>query len=435
MSLEQRILLLAWIIGFPGSLTALILVWTGPCSSKIQWTATVLIAASMGIGSAILRSRLAFSLRTLSNLLAALREGDYSIRARLPAKDDAMGEVIREINILGETLRMQRLGALEATTLLRKVMAEIDTAVFAFDDARKLRLVNRAGERFLGKPSERILGASAAELGLDDCLSGDPSRTFERNYEGKQSRWSMKRGKFRERGRPHHLLVVSDIGKALREEERQAWQRLVRVLGHELNNSLAPIKSISTSLTQMLATTPDGGELTDDIRSGLDVISARADALSRFMDAYSRLARLPPPTFKPIHIPSWIKETAELETRINITIQSGPDITIRADRDQLDQLLINLLRNAVDAVAETGGGVTTGWTTNEYHVEIFIADRGPGIASTSNLFVPFFTTKPSGSGIGLVLSRQIAEAHGGSLSLENNPEGGCVARLKLPLNP
>ncbi|MBN1549874.1 HAMP domain-containing histidine kinase, partial [bacterium] len=229
------------------------------------------------------------------------------------------------------------------------------------------------------------------------------------------------------------LLVISDLSKALREEERQAWQRLVRVLGHELNNSLAPIKSIAGSLSRLIDVTDSTVDWKDDMKSGLEVIASRADALNRFMSSYSRLAKLPNPKFKPLKVSDWIIRVVDLDTRIKATVLEGPDVIISADGDQLDQLLINLLRNAIDASTETDGKVYITWQVNNFHVEILIEDEGPGISNTANLFVPFFTTKRNGSGIGLVLSRQIAEAHDGSITLENREEGGCRARLTLPL--
>jgi two-component system nitrogen regulation sensor histidine kinase NtrY len=434
LSHERRILLMAVTAGLPGSLVALSLLWAGDYTPKVQWTLTVLIVGLWSGFALAVRRRVVFPLQTVSNLLAALREGDYSIRGRQARPDDALGEVMIEVNALGETLREQRLGALEATTLLRTVMAEIDVAIFAFDNLRRLRLVNRAGERLLAQTSERLLGRSAEELGLQACLEGDSARTLQAAFPGGVGRWGMRRGAFREHGLPHDLLVLTDLSKALREEERLAWQRLLRVLGHELNNSLAPIRSIAGSLNTLLTKDPRPPDWQDDMQRGLAVIAGRSEALSRFMEAYSRLARLPQPRFQAIDVESWVQRNVGMETRLTVSLTKGPALTIPGDPDQLDQLLINLLRNAADAALETGGGVKMGWQKNRKSVEVWIDDEGPGISAATNLFVPFFTTKPGGSGIGLALSRQIAEAHGGALTLENRAEGpGCRARLKLPL--
>lgn len=420
--------------GLPGVLISLIMLWSGDYTTKVQLTFSLFIIAIWLGYSFALRERVVRPLQTISNLLAALREGDYSIRARGANVEDALGDVMLEVNALGETLREQRLGALEATALLRKVMSRIDVAVFTFDMDERLRLVNDAGERLMGQPAERLLGHSAMELGLEECLRGEPTRTLQITSDEGVERWGVSRSSFRERGLPHQLLVLSNLSRALREEERQAWKRLVRVLGHELNNSLAPIKSIAGSLESLWRRDPRPLDLEEDMQRGLAVIAARAESLSRFMEAYARLAKLPHPSFEPLDVSAWIRRVAGLENRVDVTIEPGPDVVIMADGDQLDQLLINLLRNAVEASMETGGGVLLGWSKNGAHLDVRIEDEGPGLSNTANLFVPFFTTKPAGTGIGLVLSRQIAEAHGGSLTLENREGGiGCQARLRLPL--
>lgn len=432
---ERRILLLALCAGLASTVVALILLWSGGYSSKLQWTLTVLMVLTWLSFAFTAQSRVVFPLRTLSNLLAALREGDYSIRARGANEGDALGEVLREVNALGETLRQQRLGALEATALLRKVMEEVDVAVFAIDGNGALRLVNRAGERILNQPEERLLGANAADLGLAEYLTGETPRMEQIAFPGKSGRWEIHRGNFREAGLAHQLLVITDLSRALRDEERQAWQRLIRVLGHELNNSLAPIKSVAENLGSMLSRKDRDPDWADDMRSGLNIIAARTDGLARFMSAYARLAKLPPPTFQGVDVGVWIRRVTGLESRLQVKVQPGPEVRIQADPDQLDQLLINLLRNAVDASLETGGGVQVGWNREDGYIDVWIQDNGPGIPNPTNLFVPFFTTKPGGSGIGLVLSRQIAEAHGGTLTLENREtERGCEARLRLPMN-
>lgn len=434
LSFERRVLLLAFTAGLPGTLVALVLLWVADYTPRMQWTLTIFILVFwLGVAFA-LRARVVYQLQTLANLLAALREEDFSIRARGARSGDALGEVMLEVNALGEVLRDQRLGALEATALLRKVMVEIDVAVFTFDGKQRLRLLNRAGERLLAQPAERLLGRTAFEMGLADCLEGEPARTLPMSFPGGTGRWGVRRSTFRERGMPHQLLVLTDLSRPLREEERQAWQRLIRVLGHELNNSLAPIKSMAGTLGTLLAREPRPADWKEDMRRGLGVIAARAEVLSRFMEAYARFARLPTPRLQPVEMGALLRRVAGLETRLRVNLLAGPELTIQADGDQLEQLLINLLRNAVDAALETGGGVRMGWTRNGDYMEVCIEDEGPGLPNTSNLFVPFFTTKPGGSGIGLVLSRQIAEGHGGTLTLENRRSGpGCEARLRLPL--
>ena len=434
---EQRMMLLVLVGGFPAVLIALVLLWTGTFPARTQWTLTALLTLVWWGCAAAVRERVASPLRTLSSLLEAIREGDYSIRARGARGEDALGGVMIQVNAMGATLRAQRLGALEATTLLRKVMEEIDVAVFAFDGERCLRLVNRAGERLLALPAERMLNDSAQALGLEEFLEGDETQTVQRTFPSGSGRWGIHRSLFRERGLPHQLLVVTDLTRALREEELQAWQRLVRVLGHELNNSLAPIKSIAGSLEQLIrrnTAVQNGGEdWRDDALHGLSIIGSRSESLSRFTGAYARLAKLPRPQLASVDVAALIRHAASLESRLPVVVCPGPEPVIKGDSDQLEQLLINLLRNAVDASLETGGRVYASWRRAGSQVEVLVEDEGPGLSNTSNLFVPFFTTKPDGSGIGLVLSRQIAEAHGGSLDLRNRVPGpGCVARLLLP---
>lgn len=431
---EQRIFLLALVVGLPGSATALVLLWTGAFSLNLRWTLTLVIVGVWVGASVVLRARVVHPLHTLSNLLGGLREGDFSIRARqAPDPDGALGLAFHEVNVLGSTLRQQRLGALEANTLLRKVMAEIDVAIFAFDGDGQLKLVNRAGEKLLNRPMSRLIGRTAAELGLSETLTGPTPRTLESRYPGGSGRWELRRTRFRQEGLRHQLVVLADLSRALREEERQAWKRLVRVLGHEINNSLAPILSLTESLEGVLESDPRPDDADEDVREGLAVIGARARALNRFMTSYARLARLPPPTLQPMEVRPWVERVAGLETRMPVAVHAGPDMVIGADSDQLEQLLINLVTNAVDASLQTGGGVGIDWQRRGESLEVMVRDEGPGIGDSANLFVPFFTTKPEGTGIGLALSRQIAESHGGSLTLENRGDGaGAVARLVLP---
>jgi two-component system, NtrC family, nitrogen regulation sensor histidine kinase NtrY len=431
---ETRVLLLALFAGLPGTGVALALLIIEGYSAKVLWTFGLLVVG-FWIGFAFtLRERVVRPLQTLSNLIAALLEGDYSIRSRGATTHDALGLAMLEVNALGQTLREQRLGALEASALLRKVMDEIDVAIFAFDADMRLRLVNRAGERLLDMPVERMTGRTADALGLEELLSGDEQRIIDASFAGGTGRWQLSRSTFRQGGAPHALLVLSDLSRTLREEELQAWQRLIRVLSHEINNSLAPIKSIAGSLQAIMSKEQRPDDVDEDLQRGLAIIAGRSDALQRFMASYARLARLPPPRFAPLRIADWVARVAALETRIPVKVMPGPEISIPADGDQLDQLLINLLRNAVDASLDTGGGVSVGWHRQAGSVCVWVRDEGPGLGETTNLFVPFFTTKPQGSGIGLALSRQIADAHGGTLTLANRSRGrGAEARLVLPI--
>lgn len=434
MGHEVRIFWMSVAAGTPGSVIALAMLWNGDYTAKVQWTLSVLIVALWWGFAVAVRERTVLPLQTVANLLEALREGDYSIRARRPRVDDALGEVMYEINELGEMLRHRRFDEVDAAALLQKIIAGIDVALFTFDGDRTLRLVNRAGERMLAQPASRLLGRSAEDLGLGDCLSGSPDRTFERSFPGQSGRWQCRRSTFREAGLPHHLLVLSDLSKALRDEERQAWQRLIRVLGHELNNSLAPIKSTASTLVSVLRRDQPHQGWRDDAQRSLALIAERCESLNRFVAAYSQLARLPAPRLRETPIGPLLRRIARLEPR-PVEVIDGEPLAIAIDADQIEQLVINLLKNAGEAAQETGGDVQVRWHRQGDRLYVDVLDEGPGLANTQNLFVPFFTTKPGGTGIGLVLCRQIAEAHGGTLSLDNRPSGsGCVARLTLPIN-
>jgi two-component system nitrogen regulation sensor histidine kinase NtrY len=433
LSYEGKITWLTVAGALPAIFVALALLWLGDYGAKVQWTLTILIVGCFAVFISSTREHTIRPLQTMSNLLAALREGDYSIRARGAHAGNALGEVLLEINSLGETLRLQRLGAFEATALLRTIMSEIDVAVFTFDPKRRLRLVNRAGETLLGQAMDKLLGKTASELALDRCLDVNEDEPLTLNFPGASGRWGIRRSTFREEGLPYELLVLTDLSRTLREEERRAWQRLVRVLGHEMNNSLAPIKSLAASLESLLRRDPLPPDWKDDAGAGLNSIASRADSLSRFLQAYTRLTKLPPPQKQDVDLASLVQRVVDLEPRLKVQVVSGPKTVIRADSAQIEQALINLVHNAVDAALESQGNVAIGWREKEGCVEIFVQDDGPGIMNPANLFVPFFTTKPDGSGIGLPLSRQIAEAHAGSLVLTNRETGqGAQALLRLP---
>src|SRR5947199_6474144 len=433
LSYEGKITWLTFLAVAPAVIIALALLWFGDHAPKVQWTFTMLILGCVLVFISSAREHIVRPLQTLSNLLAALREGDYSIRARGAGEGSAMSEVLLEVNSLGETLRQQRLGAFEATALLRTIMSEIDVAIFTFDPERRLRLINRAGETLLGRPMDKLLGKTAQELGLHACFNADEDEPLTLSFPGGSGRWGIRRSTFREQGLPHELLVLTDLSRTLREEERRAWQRLVRVLGHEMNNSLAPIKSLAASLESLLRREPLPADWKDDASSGLNSIASRADSLSRFLQAYTRLTKLPQPQNENIDLANRLHTVVSSEPRLKVQVLPSPKTMIRADAAQIEQALINLAHNAVDAALETHGNVTLSWREKANCVEIFVEDEGHGIMNPANLFVPFFTTKPEGSGIGLPLCRQIAEAHDGTLVLMNREDDHCAqALLRLP---
>ena len=431
LAFQNRLLLLALLCAIPAWITASIALYEWDAAEPLRWTIFVAITLAMIVGPFVMRARVVRPLQALANMLEALREGDYSLRGRNADPRDAFGEVMIEVNTLSRTLHDQRLETLEAGALLNKIGAEVDIAVFAFDAELKLRLVNRAAASLLGAPAEEIEGRTARELGLESLLAQPSGRIAAHTFPGRSGRWEIRRRSFRDRGRPHELLVISDLSRALREEERQTWQRLVRVIGHEINGSLAPIQSMAGTLNKLIDREPLPADWRDDAHAGLTIIHDRSEALGRFMGGYARLARLPPPTRRATDLAALVRRTASLHAA-RVAVEGGPTLIIDADADQLEQVLINLLKNGVEAAASQGG-VRIRWRTMDALLVIEIEDDGPGLARTDNLWVPFFTTKPGGTGIGLVLSREIVENHGGSLVLENRVGArGCVARIMLP---
>jgi two-component system, NtrC family, nitrogen regulation sensor histidine kinase NtrY len=445
---ERRVIRFSILLGVPGLLVSGVLIWLQPWSlqSKLILIAAELLA-SLLVGAA-LHDHIVRPLQTLANVVGALRDEDYSFRARSAIPSDALGELSIEVNAFADLLAKHRTGAVEATALLQRVVEEVDIPIFAFDPNDRLRLVNSAGEKLLTLTAVQMIGKTSSQLRLESCLSCENQSLVELHF-GTDARWFVRRSSFRQQGVPHTLVVLSDVSRALREEERRAWQRLIRVLGHELNNSLAPIKSIAGSLNARLAASGIKKEEQQDFERGLNIIDNRAASLNRFLQGYRQLAQMPPPSLQKCSITAIAKRVGALETRVPVAINPGPEVDFLADPDQLEQMLINLLRNAADAVLQLQGEefnstrsngadavqqIVLSWNAAGEEMTISIEDDGPGLMNPSNTFVPFYTTKPAGSGIGLVLSRQIAEAHGGSLELSNRTDRqGCMVRIILPL--
>ncbi len=448
---ERRINLFALLVAIPGLLIGGIFIWLQSWTLESKFALMFAALFVSWLLAMALHEQTTRPLQTLANVISALREEDYSFRARGAATDDALGELSLEVNALADLLADQRIRAIEAAALLRRVVEEIEVPLFTFDPDQVLRLVNSAGERLLQRPSVRLLGRTARDIGLAACMDAESETVVPLPFQGPNARWLVRRSSFRQKGVPHTLIVLSDVSRALREEERGAWQRLIRVLGHELNNSLTPIKSIAGTLRAQISHAPPEADRREDFERGLSIIEARADSLNRFLQAYRQLAQMPPPVMHKTPLSPIVQRVAALEASLPVQILPSPPVELMVDPDQLEQMLINLTRNAVEAAMEprhtTPANYATAiasvppreptvvvrWELTEKDLVLTIEDNGPGLGNPANVFVPFYTTKPSGSGIGLVLSRQIAEAHGGSIELLNRTDQkGCQARIVLP---
>jgi two-component system, NtrC family, nitrogen regulation sensor histidine kinase NtrY len=432
-SAVRRAWLYCLFLSLPGLIFAAILLYQHQVSAAPAILVAACLLLYLVLIAASLTDGLIRPLQTLSNVVSSLREGDYSFRARGASSRDAYGELAAEVNALADLLQKQRVRSLEATALLARILEVMHSPLYAFDRENVLQLVNEAGVQLLGVPHARCFGRTARELGLEGLLQS-PDQSIH-SFGTKPNRWLLRKAAFRQEGAPHTLLLLADVSQPLREEEQAAWKRLVRVLGHELSNSLAPIKSIAGSLLARAEQMPGDETTVHDFRRGLSVVESRADSLHRFVQSYRILAQLPPPNVKAVQVAPLMERIALLEQRVPVKLQPGPPATLHADSDQLEQMLINLLKNAVDASLANGAHpVRLGWRVAESNLEMFVEDQGLGIANSENLFVPFYTTKPAGSGVGLALAQQIARAHGGEIRLVNREDAeGARATVRLPL--
>lgn len=422
------------LVALPALLALCIVLVAGPPQGAARvWLALLVVGLTIGV-AAWQAARARRSLATLGSLVDALREGDYSLRAAAIGRP-ADVQLADAFNRLATHLRDERHSVHESLQLLGKTLAMLDGAVFVFEQDTRLRMLNPAGERLLGRPATEVLGQDGEALGLAPLFALANGSLHTQDFGGQSGRWQISHAALRSRSQAGRLLVMQPMERALREEEAQAFRRLLRVLSHEIHNSLAPIASMADTVERLLPRTGVAmdAETRGDARNALQLIGQRSDALQRFLGGYARLARLPAPVIAPVAVASSLDRVRQLLGDSRVRVHAMGDQRVMADADQLEQVLINLIRNALEADV-CGGDVEVCCICDGDSVRIEIADRGPGLPPSDNLFVPFFTTKPGGSGIGLVLSRQIVESQSGRLTLLPRADApGSVACLRLPI--
>lgn len=429
------------IVGLPLSLLSMGLIWTHEMSNEWQWTLTLLVLVLLVWLPWFLHQRLMGSLRSISNAILSLKDGDYSVSLEVEQHHGILQLVADGLNGLTEQLYLSRTDAAETHELLKKVMRQIDVVVMTFNTEQQLMRINDKGLQVLRRTREQVIGHSAQSLGIADCFAGASERTQVFEEIDSQLVWQLRRSDFREKGKTHSLVTLADLTAVLRHQELIAWQRMMRVLRHEISNSLAPVQSYAQTISWLIEQQPLPDNWLSETREGLEVIVGRTKALNHLMSQHKELTDLPKPQFEVLLLESLLSEAIKLERRCPIELRSDlslADISVEVDSGQFNQLLLNLLQNAYEAMSNNENPkilITVkiqSLPEQSPIINLYIDDSGPGLASFDNLFVPFYTTKPQGSGIGLALCRQIATVHNGSLHLTNLEKGGCRATLSLP---
>jgi len=379
--------------------------------------------------------KISYQFRSISNLLEALIQGDYALRARSDQSGGALDELVSAMNDLAQGMSQQRWESVESQLLLRTIIEHIDVAIIALTQNNQIRFSNPAADHLLQLHNPSSNQQLLQQLAFVQELTSGCHQLVELSLGYQQGRFNVYIEEFRDAGKQHKLLFITDMRSLLRTEERKAWQDLIRVISHEINNSLSPIASISQTLKRLIERDVRGETLAEDLREGLHIISERAIGLSQFVESYKQLAKLPEPQIQPLAIRPLVEKIVALFNHTAIEIETEINFTLQLDPIQFEQVLINLIKNAVEATALTNPSsiIKIRWAVSHQFFKLDICDQGTGISNSNNLFVPFYSTKKQGSGIGLVLSRQIIEAHNGRLTLSNQDSGGCCASIELPV--
>jgi nitrogen fixation/metabolism regulation signal transduction histidine kinase len=430
-SFSQKIFTLALVSAIPSYLCALIFLWNVDYSNYAKTLLTTLLSLNVFGFAWLINKQLKFQFQTLSNLVEAVRGGDFTLRGKQRDLDDPLAELTGQINLLSSSLSEQRIASQEAYRLLDKTIAHINVAIFAFDANNKIKLANPAAGRLFSCDFLKLFGQSADILGLSHFFTDEQTQLLEHTFPAGSGRWQIRLDSYRDKGIQGKLLFITDLKTVLRDEELKAWKNLIKVISHEVNNSLYPISSMSQTLNKLVNLEPLADDWKEDISAGLSVIGERANNLTDFIKRYAKVAKLPEPNKQ-------LFTMAQLLAHIAIIPANKADIIIDEDSEQLmelyadqsmfEQVIINLLKNALEA----GAPVVLSWGEDEYSQWLNIIDHGPGIKNPANLFVPFYSTKPEGSGIGLVLCQQILDKHQGAITIENRAQEGCLVNIHLP---
>jgi signal transduction histidine kinase len=312
-------------------------------------------------------------------------------------------------------------------------VSQINVAIVVCDSRDCIRLVNRLAAMLLGSSAERLVGVDFGDTVLAQLPADTEPRLIDFRFPGAAGRWQVSQHNYRHQGKTSRILFIADLMQVLSDEEIAAWQRLIRVISHEVNNSLTPITSLCQTLTTILAK-PDAASYADDVRKSLRVIADRATGLREFIGIYARMARLPDPVKRPFPVAELADKLRRFFAGQPLEIAPFPDVTLHGDPVHLEQALINLVKNGLEANPADAPPIVLSCHVEAGLCEFRVVDHGAGISNPENLFVPFYTTKSEGAGIGLVLCRQIAARHQGHVSLANRSDGrGAVATLILPL--
>jgi two-component system nitrogen regulation sensor histidine kinase NtrY len=441
---DSWLLVSGLLVCLPISILSLVLIWTHSMTFEWQWTLTTVVLVMLIWLPWYLHIRLIEPLRSISNAVLSLKDGDFSINLDQNQHQGILQQTAVGLNQLTEQLYNTRTDAAETHELLKKVLRQIDVAVLTFNSEFLLMGINDRGLQLLRQSRTQVIGQSAEALGLAHCLEGSEGRTEVLDLIAPQGVWQMRRSNFREKGKNHILLTLADLTAVMRQQELSAWQRMMRVLRHEISNSLAPVQSYAQTISWLIEQQPLPDNWLSESREGLEVIVGRTKALTQLMNQHQALTDLPKPQLAQVAMTDLLKKAIKLQTQCPVNLSGDNEqlatIIVEVDGEQINQLLLNLLKNAGEAMAEKPGEppIEISWTIsqaqdNQSYILLHIDDQGPGLASFDNLFVPFYTTKPNGSGIGLALCRQIAGAHQGFLHLKNRDCGGCRATLSLPV--